>query len=193
MGRRIRSRTFLLSNHEHHRTPHLALCHQEDGPVAPPCRRTRSTASSRPRGWRRPRADFSRSRSYRDEPGSARTDPRDRLELGARSPMVRICWCSRPGTTTPRNASTACSTTRTRCAARATRAGRTTANCCSPPIPQRPAEVNFQHAARQAYIAFGAAVIAAAEEQVDATPMEGFDPDKLDEIHDCARAACAVR
>jgi len=48
--------------------------------------------------------------------------------------------------------------------------------------PQRPAEVNFQHAARQAYIAFSAAVIAAAEEQVDATPMEGFDADKLDEI-----------
>ncbi|GAA0748105.1 NAD(P)H-dependent oxidoreductase [Ideonella azotifigens] len=48
--------------------------------------------------------------------------------------------------------------------------------------PQRPAEVNFQHAARQAYIAFSAAVIAAAEEKVDATPMEGFDPDKLDEI-----------
>jgi nitroreductase len=48
--------------------------------------------------------------------------------------------------------------------------------------PQRPAEVNFQHAARQAYIGFGTAVIAAAEEKVDATPMEGFDPDKLDAI-----------
>jgi nitroreductase len=48
--------------------------------------------------------------------------------------------------------------------------------------PQRPAEVNFQHAARQAYIAFGAALIAAAEENVDATPMEGFDPEKLDDI-----------
>jgi nitroreductase/dihydropteridine reductase len=50
--------------------------------------------------------------------------------------------------------------------------------------PQRPAEDNFQHAARQAYIGFGAAVIAAAELQVDATPMEGFDPAKLDEILD---------
>ena len=50
--------------------------------------------------------------------------------------------------------------------------------------PQRSAEVNFQHAARQAYIGFTAAVIAAAEEQVDATPMEGFDPDKLDAILD---------
>jgi len=48
--------------------------------------------------------------------------------------------------------------------------------------PQRPADVNFQHAARQAYIAFGAAVIAAAEDNVDATPMEGFDPQKLDDI-----------
>jgi nitroreductase/dihydropteridine reductase len=48
--------------------------------------------------------------------------------------------------------------------------------------PTRPAEANFQHAARQAYIAFSAAVIAAAEEHVDATPMEGFDPKKLDDI-----------
>ena len=48
--------------------------------------------------------------------------------------------------------------------------------------PQRPAEFNFQHAARQAYIGFTAAVIAAAEQNIDATPMEGFDPDKLDEI-----------
>ena len=48
--------------------------------------------------------------------------------------------------------------------------------------PQRPPEINFQHAARQAYIAFGAAVIAAAEVNVDATPMEGFDPEKLDDI-----------
>ena len=50
--------------------------------------------------------------------------------------------------------------------------------------PQRPAELNFQHAARQAYIAFSAAVIAAAEEGVDSTPMEGFDPAKLDDILD---------
>ena len=48
--------------------------------------------------------------------------------------------------------------------------------------PQRDAEVNFQHAARQAYIGLGTALIAAAEEQVDATPMEGFDPAKVDEI-----------
>ncbi|KAA3512988.1 NAD(P)H-dependent oxidoreductase [Agrobacterium rosae] len=48
--------------------------------------------------------------------------------------------------------------------------------------PQRDAEVNFQHAARQAYIAFGIAVAQAAFEGVDSTPMEGFDPAKLDEI-----------
>lgn len=50
--------------------------------------------------------------------------------------------------------------------------------------PARSAEVNFQHAARQAYIGLGTALIAAAEEQVDATPMEGFDPDALDQILD---------
>ena len=46
----------------------------------------------------------------------------------------------------------------------------------------RPAEVNFDHAARQAYIAFGVALTAAAFEEVDATPMEGFDPAQVDEI-----------
>ncbi len=35
---------------------------------------------------------------------------------------------------------------------------------------------------RQAYIALGAGLVAAAEEQVDATPMEGFDPDALDAV-----------
>jgi nitroreductase len=48
--------------------------------------------------------------------------------------------------------------------------------------PQRSAEVNFQHAARQAYIGLSAALIAAAFEEVDGTPMEGFDPKALDEI-----------
>jgi nitroreductase/dihydropteridine reductase len=48
--------------------------------------------------------------------------------------------------------------------------------------PQRDAEVNFQHAARQAYIGLGTALVAAAEQGVDATPMEGFDPAALDEI-----------
>src|SRR5690606_38515666 len=46
----------------------------------------------------------------------------------------------------------------------------------------RPAEQNFEHAARQAYIAFGLAIAAAAELQVDATPMEGFDNAALDEL-----------
>jgi nitroreductase len=50
--------------------------------------------------------------------------------------------------------------------------------------PQRDAEVNFQHAARQAYIGMSAALIAAAFEEVDSTPMEGFDPKALDEILD---------
>ncbi|WP_372770557.1 nitroreductase family protein [Lutibacter sp.] len=48
--------------------------------------------------------------------------------------------------------------------------------------PQRDAEVNFNHAARQAYISFSQAIAAAAFEGVDSTPMEGFDPDALDEI-----------
>jgi hypothetical protein len=45
--------------------------------------------------------------------------------------------------------------------------------------------VNFNHAARQTYIAFGLAVSAAAPvafEDVDSTPMEGFNPDALDTI-----------
>lgn len=48
--------------------------------------------------------------------------------------------------------------------------------------PQRDPEINFQHTARQAYIAFGIAMLQAAEEKVDCTPMEGFDPNALDEI-----------
>jgi nitroreductase len=46
----------------------------------------------------------------------------------------------------------------------------------------REAEVNYAHAARQAYIALGIAMVAAAEQEVDSTPMEGFDPIKVDEI-----------
>jgi len=38
------------------------------------------------------------------------------------------------------------------------------------------------HAARQAYIALGFAIVAAAEQQVDATPMEGFIPEELDKL-----------
>ena len=48
-------------------------------------------------------------------------------------------------------------------------------------VPRTP-EVNYEHAARQAYIAFGVALTAAAFEEVDSTPMEGFDPAQVDEI-----------
>ena len=46
----------------------------------------------------------------------------------------------------------------------------------------RDAEVNYAHAARQAYIALGFAMIAAADQDVDSTPMEGFDPASVDKI-----------
>lgn len=46
----------------------------------------------------------------------------------------------------------------------------------------RDAEVNYAHAARQAYIALGVALVAAAEQEVDSTPMEGFDPEAVDAI-----------
>ena len=48
--------------------------------------------------------------------------------------------------------------------------------------PQKDAEENFNHAAKQAYIAFANAITAAAYEEVDATPIEGFDATKVDEI-----------
>ncbi|MCK0121550.1 NAD(P)H-dependent oxidoreductase [Loktanella sp. F6476L] len=46
----------------------------------------------------------------------------------------------------------------------------------------RDADVNYEHAARQAYIALGVALVAAAEQEVDSTPMEGFSPEAVDEI-----------
>ena len=48
--------------------------------------------------------------------------------------------------------------------------------------PTRDPQVNFEHAARQAYIALGASLISAAFEEVDATPMEGFVPAAVDDI-----------
>jgi nitroreductase/dihydropteridine reductase len=48
--------------------------------------------------------------------------------------------------------------------------------------PQRDPEVNFNHAAKQAYIGFTMAIAAAAGEGLDSTPMEGFNPDAVDEI-----------
>jgi nitroreductase len=51
-------------------------------------------------------------------------------------------------------------------------------------VGARGTEANYQAAARQAYIGLGAALIAAAFEEVDTTPMEGFDPAAVDEILD---------
>ena len=48
-------------------------------------------------------------------------------------------------------------------------------------IAQRPQEVNFNWNARQVYIALGTALVAAATEKVDATPMEGFNNEALDQ------------
>jgi nitroreductase/dihydropteridine reductase len=48
--------------------------------------------------------------------------------------------------------------------------------------PQKEADDNFNHAAKQAYIAFSQAIAAAAFEGVDATPLEGFDPAAVDKI-----------
>jgi nitroreductase len=48
--------------------------------------------------------------------------------------------------------------------------------------PPRGPEINFDHAAKQAYIGLGTALIAAAEEEVDCTPMEGFNPIAVDQI-----------
>ena len=44
------------------------------------------------------------------------------------------------------------------------------------------AEQNFVWTARQAYLAFGVGIVAAALEDVDATPMEGFSNQALDKI-----------
>lgn len=44
------------------------------------------------------------------------------------------------------------------------------------------AEDNFKWATRQAYIALGTALVAAASVQVDSTPMEGFNTEALDEL-----------
>ncbi len=48
--------------------------------------------------------------------------------------------------------------------------------------PKRDPEANFQHAARQTYIALMTALTQAAFEGVDSTPMEGFNNDALDKI-----------
>jgi nitroreductase/dihydropteridine reductase len=43
-------------------------------------------------------------------------------------------------------------------------------------------EWQAHHAAKQSYISFAMAIAAAAEQEVDATPIEGFLPEKLDEL-----------
>lgn len=43
-------------------------------------------------------------------------------------------------------------------------------------------EENFIWSAKQAYIALGTALVAAANLQIDSTPMEGFDAEKFDRI-----------
>ncbi len=48
-------------------------------------------------------------------------------------------------------------------------------------LPQS-AEENFVHTARQAYIGFALSIAQAAELKVDCTPVEGFDPNQLDEL-----------
>jgi nitroreductase len=49
-------------------------------------------------------------------------------------------------------------------------------------IPTRTAEQNFNWAARQTYIALGTGLVAAALENVDASPMEGFNAAEFDKI-----------
>ncbi len=49
-------------------------------------------------------------------------------------------------------------------------------------LAARGQEINFQSAAKQAYIGLGIAMVAASFEGVDCTPMEGFDPNVLDEL-----------
>jgi len=50
------------------------------------------------------------------------------------------------------------------------------------PLVDQPAEHNFTWTSRQTYIALGTGLIAAAFEGVDATPMEGFSNEKVDEL-----------
>ena len=48
--------------------------------------------------------------------------------------------------------------------------------------PQKDEKENFNHAAKQAYIALSLAIVAAAFEDVDATPIEGFEPNAVDKF-----------
>lgn len=55
-------------------------------------------------------------------------------------------------------------------------------NMISGHLLARTDEENFFWSSKQAYIALGSALIAAASLQIDSTPMEGFDAEKLDKI-----------
>lgn len=46
----------------------------------------------------------------------------------------------------------------------------------------KPAQENFEHAARQVYIAFAYAIAMAAELKIDSTPMEGFVNKEMDKV-----------
>ncbi|MGB2129311.1 MAG: NAD(P)H-dependent oxidoreductase [Flavicella sp.] len=48
--------------------------------------------------------------------------------------------------------------------------------------PNQSVSYNQSHAAKQVYIGLGHAIVAAAIQEVDATPMEGFDPLALDSL-----------
>lgn len=52
---------------------------------------------------------------------------------------------------------------------------------------KRSNEENFAWAARQAYIALSTGIMAAAHLKIDATPMEGFDNNRFDELLDLKR------
>jgi nitroreductase/dihydropteridine reductase len=49
-------------------------------------------------------------------------------------------------------------------------------------VLNRSAELNANWMSRQAYIGLGVGIVAAAEEEVDATPMEGFNTEELDKL-----------
>lgn len=48
--------------------------------------------------------------------------------------------------------------------------------------PKQDPEVSFAHASKQAYIGLSMAMVSAAFQEVDTTPLEGFEPEKVDEI-----------
>lgn len=52
---------------------------------------------------------------------------------------------------------------------------------------QREEIINFEHAARQAYIGLGLALAQAAELKIDSTPVEGFDNKRVDEVLDLGK------